>query len=308
MLYRAYWAIPRTLKTSDGEQVNTVFGMASMLLTILSKEEPDQLIICFDEGDETFRHQEVEAYKEGRAETPDDFYAQIPRVMEMLDACSFVYLSDPKVEADDLLGSYAVAAATAGGRATIVSGDRDVLQCASDQITIAIPHKGYLQAEHLGPKEVEEKYGIRPDQVVDYKGLTGDSSDNLPGVNGIGPKTASTLLQQYDSLENLYQHLDELKPAQREKLERDRDQAFHCAKYAQLLLDLPLPVSLSDLELTGITSDPIFDFFSEMEFSLLLKRFQKFLESDYARERFVVNPDHVIREKPKKEEEQMSLF
>ena len=158
LMYRAYWAIPRTLKTSKGEQTNTVFGMASMLLNILKQEKPDALLVCFDEGDETFRHKELEDYKEGRAETPDDFYEQIPRVMELIEAFSFRHVSDPQYEADDFLCTYAVAGKDAGMRVTVISGDRDMLQLAGAGITIAIPHKGYQQTEYLGPKEIEEKY------------------------------------------------------------------------------------------------------------------------------------------------------
>src|SRR3989344_3258117 len=193
LMYRAFYAIPRTLKTSSGEQTNAVFGVASMLLTLLKIEEPDALLFCFDAGEETFRHQENATYKDGRAETPDDFYAQIPRIMELVDAFGFAHVSDVKYEADDFLCTYARAAETAGMRVTIVTGDRDALQLATEHIRIAIPHKGYQQPEYLGPTEILAKYGVRPDQVPSYKGLTGDSSDNLPGVKGIGPKKGATL-------------------------------------------------------------------------------------------------------------------
>ncbi|MFA7681466.1 MAG: 5'-3' exonuclease H3TH domain-containing protein [Candidatus Peribacteraceae bacterium] len=307
LMYRAYWAIPRTLKTSAGEQVNTVFGVASMLLSILAQEEPDGLLVCFDEGEETFRHEEAEDYKGGRAETPDDFYTQIPRVIELIDAFGFHHVSDSRYEADDLLCSYARAGEKEGMRVSIVSGDRDLLQLASETIAIVIPHKGYQKAERLGPAEVEAKYGIRPDQVVAYKGLCGDASDNLPGVLGIGPKTAAQLIQQYDSLTEIYAHLDAIRPAVREKLERDREQAFFCERMSQLLCDIALPVPLKELAVTQVPTQNVAAFFREMEFTLLFKRLQSLLGTAYGTAHFqpsdvVTTPAHSTSES------QLSLF
>ncbi|ALM09962.1 MAG: DNA polymerase I [Candidatus Peribacter riflensis] len=276
-MYRAYWAIPRTLKTQSGEQSNAVFGVASMLLSILGKEEPDALLFCFDEGDETFRHQEAKDYKAGRAETPDDFYVQIPRILELIETFGIPHVSNPKYEADDLLCAYARLAEKAGMRVTIVTGDRDALQLASDQIRIAIPHKGYQQAEYLGPKEIEAKYGVRPDQIASYKGLTGDQSDNLPGVKGIGPKIAAELLQKYDTLKGVYDHLDEIRPAVHEKLAADREQAFFCERMAALISDMPLPLSLADVQLGVFPTTQVLEFFRDMQFTLLIKRFQSLL-------------------------------
>lgn len=310
-MYRAYWAIPRTLKTRAGELSNTSFGMASMLLAILSQEKPDALLLCFDEGEETFRHEQHDEYKEGRAETPDDFYDQIPRVMELVDAFGFARVSDSKYEADDFLGTYAKEGEHHDMHVTIVTGDRDAFQLASEMTRIAIPHKGYHQAEYLGPDEIFNKYGIRPDQVASYKGLCGDSSDNLKGVSGIGPKTAASLLQTYDSLDGIYGALEGVKPSVREKLERDRDQAYFCQKMAELVCDIPLPYSLEEISLTGLDPEPLLSFFSEMEFSLLSKRFLKFLESEYGKQHFEADalPTIEVAEKnPAKSKTQLSLF
>jgi|AP95_1055475.scaffolds.fasta_scaffold06901_3 DNA polymerase-1 len=286
LMYRAYWAIPRTLATRSGEQANTSFGMASMLMAILAKEEPDSLVICFDEGDKTFRHEEYEEYKDGRSETPDDFYAQIPRVMELMKAFSFPVVSNPQYEADDFLASYATEAAEAGMRVTVVTGDKDAYQLASDNIRIAIPHKGYSQAEYLGPDEVYDHLGVTPSQVAAFKGLSGDSSDNLKGVNGIGPKTASGLIQEFGSLKEIYNHLEDIRPAVREKLENDKEQAFFCERMAELVCDLDLPLSLEDIQLEDIDPNPLLDFFTELEFALLSKRFLRFLESEYGQSHF----------------------
>ncbi len=283
LMYRAYWAIPRTLKTKAGEQVNTVFGMASMLIHILKKEEPDHFLICFDAGEETFRHQENATYKAGRAETPDDFYAQIPRVLELVDTFKFPHVSYPKYEADDLLCTYAKAGEKEGMNVTIVTGDRDAFQLATEKIRVAIPHSGYLAAEYLGPKEIEAKYGIRPDQVPAYKGLVGDASDNLPGVTGIGPKTAAELLQKYQTLEGIYEHLPDIRESVRTKLDRDREQAFFCQHMALLIDDIPLTPTLKETTLVNLPATEILSFFSELNFSLLSRRFREFLLSPYAR-------------------------
>lgn len=311
LMYRAYWAIPRTLKTSGGEQTNAIFGVASMLMSILMKEQPDSLLFCFDEGEDTFRHQEAKDYKAGRAETPDDFYVQIPRILELIHAFGLRHVSDPRFEADDLLCAYARAAEKAGDRVTVITGDRDALQLASEKIRIAIPHKGYQQAEYLGPKEIEQKYGIRPDQVASYKGLSGDSSDNLPGVKGIGPKTAAELLQQYGSLVGIYAHLADIRPAVRAKLEADRDQAFFCERMALLIEDMPLPIALEQLALQSLPADPPYTFLRMLEFTMLLKRMQALLASSYGQTHFAQSttiPSLPSSSAMREERTQMALF
>lgn len=300
LMYRAYWAIPRTLRTRSGLQVNAVFGMASMLLTILKQETPDALLLCFDVGEETFRHQENATYKEGRAETPDDFYQQIPLILEVVDAFGFSRTADPKFEADDFLGTYAVAGERAGMRVSVVTGDRDALQLASDAVRIIIPHKGYQEAEALGPEEVRKQYGVRPDQIPAWKGLSGDPSDNLPGVRGIGPKGAAKLLQQFGTLETLYGHLSDVPASLRRKLEEGREQAFFCERMAQLVTDIPLPLPLGTLFLRALPSARVLSTFQRFEFTLLLRRFRELLVTPYG--------SRVFEELRMSSEQQLSLF
>ena len=307
MMYRAYWAIPRTLKTGSGEQVNSVFGMASMLISILSKEQPDSLCVCFDEGDQTFRHLEHEEYKEGRAETPDDFYEQIPRIFELIDVLSFARVSNPQYEADDLLATYAFKGRDKGMDVTIVSGDRDVLQLVDGHIKVSIPHKGYQAAEYLGRDEVIAKYGITPEQIPTFKGLSGDPSDNLPGVHGIGPKTASKLIQKYETMQGIYDHLSEIRPSVAEKLERDRDQAFFCERMAVLETNIKLPISLKELAMKDLPVREVFEFFREMEFSLLAKRFQALLDTEYGSKHFNVE-ERVENPLVANENNQLTMF
>lgn len=286
LMYRAYWAIPRTLTTKTGEQVNAVFGFASMLLNILKKEEPTHLLFCFDAGEETFRHQENATYKEGRAETPDDFYVQIPRILSVVDAFGFRHVSNLRYEADDFLCAYAKAAEQDGMRVTIVTGDRDALQLATENVKIAIPHSGYQAAEYLGPAQILAKYGIRPDQVPAYKGLVGDSSDNLPGVKGIGPKTAAELIQTYGSLAGIYDHLGEIRPAVQAKLEHDREQAFFCERMAVLVCDIPLDPTLDAIRLLQRPVDPVLSLYQELEFTMLSRRLKEFVTLPYGKSIF----------------------
>lgn len=307
-MYRAFYAIPRTLKTSKGELTNVVYGVAAMLMAMLRTEKPDSLAFCFDAGDETFRHQENATYKDGRAETPDEFYEQIPRVMELIEAFGLAHVAEPRYEADDFLCAYARAGEAAGMRVTIVTGDRDAFQLADDRVRIAIPHKAYQAPEYLGPAEILAKYGVRPDQIASYKGLTGDHSDNLPGVRGIGPKTASELLQRYGTLEGVYEHLAEIKPTVRQKLERDREQAFFCERMARLVCDMPLPRELDELTLRDVPVARASAFLRQVEFLSLAKRLQTLAESDYGRAHFRAEEPIAMSKKQPDPQQQLSLF
>lgn len=298
-MHRAYWAIPRTLKMKNGQQVNIAFGVASMLISMLKIEQPDAWVWCCDRGDETFRHAEHTEYKAGRQETPQDFYDQMAIVDELLAAFGIAIAGNPQYEADDFLCSYSHAAVTAGvPRVTVVTGDRDAFQLATDKIRIAIPHKGYQATEYLGPAEVLTKYGVRPDQVAALKGLAGDSSDNLKGVGGIGPKTAAELLATYGTLEGIYDHLADIRPAVRAKLEADRESAFFCQKMAVLLCDAPLPVPLDQVNIDHQPVEPIVEMFDRLEFMMLRRRFENLLETDYGKRSFqgsVNTPHHQVK-------------
>src|SRR3989344_6842550 len=246
LMHRAFWAIQRSLSTSKGEQTNTVFGVASMLLTMLQREKPDAIVACFDEGKETHRHKLHDAYKAGRQETPDDFYTQIPRVHQCFAAFSIPTVSDAEYEADDFIGTLALRGSNEGWEVLIVTGDRDLFQMADHSIRIAVPHKGYAEPEYLDAKGVEQKLGVRPDQVADYKGLVGDASDNLKGVKGIGPKRAATRLKKYVTISAIYEHCAELSGSVRVKLEADSESAFFCQGMATLVTDVPISLSLEE--------------------------------------------------------------
>lgn len=271
LMHRAYWAIPRTLKTKQGTQVNAVFGFASMLINILAKEDPDSVLFCFDAGSNTFRHQENPTYKDGRASTPDDFYEQIPLIQQLIQVCKIAQVSDPNLEADDLIASYAIEYANKGTEVIVVSGDKDLYQLAQKNITIAIPHKGYQAAQYLDADGVKESLGVTPAQVACYKGLCGDSSDNLPGVRGIGPKTAIQLINTYGTLESIYEHLAEIKGSVQTKLLTDKEQAFFCERQATLVTDAPTYMDEEMLAL-AMPLNEVEEFFVANEFTMLLRR------------------------------------
>lgn len=286
-MHRAYWAIPRTLRTRAGVQVNIAFGVASMLLSMLKIEQPDGWVCCCDRGDETFRHTEHTEYKAGRQETPQDFYDQMTIVENLLTAFGIAVAGNPQYEADDFLCAYAHAAVQSGvPRVTVVTGDRDAFQLATDKVRIAIPHKGYQATEYLGPAEVLAKYGVRPDQVPALKGLAGDSSDNLKGVSGVGPKTGAELLATYGTLEGIYEHLAEIRPALRAKLEADRESAFFCQRMAVLLYDIPLPIPLEQATLTHQPIEPLVAMFDQLEFLMLRRRLETILTTDFGKRAF----------------------
>ena len=268
------------MRTRAGEQTNAVFGVASMLLQILKTEQPDALIVCIDAGSETFRHQEYKEYKAGRAETPEDFYLQIPRCLELFQTFGFPIVSDAKYEADDFACSYAKAAVREDFRATIVSGDRDLFQLASDHVRIAVPSKGYQMPEYFTDKEVLKKFGVTPAQIPAYKGLTGDASDNLPGVHGIGPVAASKLLQEFGSLVKIYENLSHIKPAWRMKLETGKEQAFFCERMATLSCDASTPVPLRDCTIE-IPAHDLAELFTKLEFAIANRRLMELRKTPY---------------------------
>jgi DNA polymerase-1 len=286
LLYRAYWAIPRTMRNKKGEQVNTAFGFTSMLINILRTEQPDALLFCFDADEQTFRHKEYEGYKAGRAATPDDFYPQVPHVLRVIDSLGLKRVEGGGFEADDFACAYAKAAERQGSKVTIISGDRDLLQLVNDNVRVAVPHKGYQVPEYFGPGEVVKKYGVTPGQIPSYKGLVGDASDNLHGVLGIGPKAAEALLQQYGTLEGVYANLDHIKDAWKTKLEKDRESAFFCERMAQLVCDVPLPLGLDALRLEQLPTQAALDVFADLGFVLLTKRLVALTQEPYGARHF----------------------
>jgi DNA polymerase I len=283
LAFRSYYAFAKGrdggLRTSTGIPTSVCFGFLKSLIEVINAEQPAYLAIAFDLGGPTYRHDANETYKAGRAETPEDFIPDIQNLQELLTALNLPIVIAPGYEADDVIGTLARQASQQGWHVKIVSGDRDLFQLVDDAGTVRILYlssaygapRGAI-AQEFGPAEVVGKLGIRPDQVVDYKALCGDSSDNIPGVKGIGHKTAVQLLTQYNSLEGVYGALENIKGAVQKKLAEGRNEALHSQYMAQIHLDVPLDVKIPDFHLQGFDTQQVAPLFEKLEFQSFLKQ------------------------------------
>lgn len=246
LFHRAYHALP-ALTDKSGENVNAVYGFSNMILKAISEVKPVYIACAFDTKAPTFRHIEFEAYKAQRKAPPEDLYPQLPKVKSVLDAFGIPYFEKAGYEADDLLATLAMGLLGKVSKVTILSGDRDLLQLVDGDIKVQAPGWNLASTTLYGSKEVNEKFGITPEQMVDYKSMTGDPSDNVPGIAGIGPKTASALLQKYKTLEGIYGHIDEVGETTRVKLEKDKDVALAAKKLVKLDIGVDISYKLSEL-------------------------------------------------------------
>ncbi|HEY9747328.1 MAG TPA: 5'-3' exonuclease H3TH domain-containing protein, partial [Allocoleopsis sp.] len=283
LAFRSYFAFAKGrdggLRTSTGIPTSVTYGFLKALLEVMEAEKPDYMAIAFDLSAPTFRHDADETYKAGRPETPEDFKPDLQNLKELLQALNLPVVTAPGYEADDVIGTLARRASTAGYPVKILSGDQDLFQLIDLNQNIKVLHLGNPFARgttghpnEFGPEQVQAKLGILPSQVVDYKALCGDSSDNIPGVKGIGAKTAVQLLTTYGSLEQIYASLDELKGAVKQKLEAGREDARHSQWMAQIHLDVPLEVSVEDCQLKGFDRDVVVPLLEKLEFQSLLKK------------------------------------
>ena len=241
--YRAYYALTaggggERWITSEGEPTAGTYGFASILMRILEQNHPDYLAVAFDRG-KTFRNEMFEGYKATRAKMPDDLRIQIERMRELVDALGVPRLEMDGFEADDILGSSAKTFAQKGYTVKIVTGDRDLLQLVDENVIVNLAGGKISDSRDYTPDKVKETLGVPPELVVDYKALVGDPSDNYPGVPGIGPKTAITLLETWGSVDNIYANLDQVKGAARTKLENGKESAFLSQALAKIKTDLP---------------------------------------------------------------------
>jgi DNA polymerase-1 len=282
LAYRTYFALTRgssqAFTTSKGEPTAGVFGFTSVLLRILEQERPDYLVVAFDTG-RTFRDDLFPEYKGTRAKMPDDLRTQIDRIRQLVDAFNIPRLEVDNFEADDVLGSVARWAVKQGLGVKIITGDRDLLQLVDDRIIVNLPGRSLAEARDFLPKDVVEFMGVRPEQVVDYKALVGDKSDNIPGVAGIGEKTAASLLETYGDLDNIYAHLEEIKGSLRDKLETGRENAYLSRKLATIITDLKVPLDLEQARPQRFEPAQIEAIFRELEFRTLMTRLTELMKT-----------------------------
>lgn len=274
IIHRAFHAI-QPLHTSRGELVNAVFGFTSMLFNVLEIEQPNHIAVTFDRKEKTFRHHADVNYKATRAKTADELIIQIRRVYEIVRAFSIPIFAEKGFEADDMIASICEKLKDNDLKIIIVSGDRDLLQLVNPKISVHDLNGGYRKAVRFDPDKVFEKFGFEPQFVSDFKGLAGDNSDNLKGVTGIGPKTASDLIHEFGNLENIFANLEKIKPTIRMKLENNRDSAFHSKKMATLRRDAPLDFDLGNCKLLNFEHETVLELFEDLEFHSLAKRFEK---------------------------------
>lgn len=245
--YRAYYAMP-ALKNKKGLYTNSVYGFTLMLEKILEDTKPKYTLVAFDKGKETFRHKSYEAYKGTRDKTPTELVEQFGYVRELIESYGIKYEEHFDYEADDIIGSYAKIAEKAGLEVIIVSGDKDLTQLASDNITVYYTKRGVTEIDYYTPEFINEKYGLTPQQIIDMKGLMGDKSDNIPGIPGVGEKTAIKLLTEYETVENVLENIDNISGKKlKERLTEGKDDAILSKKLATIYTDVPVENKIEDL-------------------------------------------------------------
>lgn len=272
LLFRSYYATAytgNTMKNSKGFPTNALFGFVNMMNKIITEENPKYIMVAFDIG-KTFRHEKYVDYKGGRNETPDDLKKQFPVAKEILTAMGITYLEKEGYEADDIIGTYSrMVDEYEDFEATIVSSDKDLLQLISDDVCVKLLKT--KDSVRMTSDKFFEVYGIKPIRMVDLKSLMGDASDNIPGVKGVGEKTALKLLQQYETLDNLYEHIDEIKGALHNKLVEGKDSAYMSYDMATIYREVPDLCSLDDIVYKGSNYEELVRLYNELEFHVFLK-------------------------------------
>ena len=292
IVHRAFHAYP-PFTDKDGNIINAIYGFYAILIKLFEEVKPDYVTICFDRGAPTFRMSMYTGYHANRPKMSDDLAPQVPRLHASLDVLGVPHYGVEGYEADDLIGTLAKQAVegyesgvmsnekktthnsspiTHNLDVIIVTGDRDLLQLINPHVKVLMPITGITKSIVMDEKAVEEKYGVKPSQFIDYKALVGDQSDGYPGVTGIGPKTAAGLLQKYETLESLYTHLSDLKPEVAQKLATDAEQCALAKKLATIQVDAPVHLELDKAAVDHFTKEKFLQAFEPFGFASLKKR------------------------------------
>lgn len=272
LAFRAYHALPADLSTARGELTNAVFGFTSMLLNVIRDEKPDYLIVAFDTG-RTFRHEEYAEYKAHRARMPQELIDQMERIRQIVEAMNIPILETEGFEADDVLGTLARQAAEEGLSTFIVTGDSDIFQLVNPHVRVVLTGRRLSDTKTYDEEGVRRRYGLEPKQLIDFKALAGDSSDNIPGVRGVGKKTATPLLQKYGSVEGVYDHLDEITSTRaKTALEKGRDSAFLSKRLVTIRTDVPVTLKPEAARFGDFDRPAVTELFRELEFRRLIPR------------------------------------
>ena len=280
LAYRAFFALPaENFSTSTGQHTNAVYGFTSMLINVLRDEQPTHVAVAFDVSRQTFRLAEYADYKAGRSATPSEFSGQIPLVREVLDALKIRWVEVDGYEADDVIATLVTEATAQDMDVVICTGDRDAFQLVTDRVTLLYPVRGVSEVWRMTPAAVEEKYLVAPERYSDLAALVGETSDNLPGVPGVGPKTAAKWLGQYGDLTGVVAHADEIKGKAGESLREHLNDVLRNRRLNQLVRDLPLPVTVPELERQNWDRELVHTVFDSLEFRVLRDRLFEYLEA-----------------------------
>src|SRR4051794_19015538 len=272
LVYRGYYALP-PLTTSKGDLVNGVFGFCSIVLRGIADLKPDYVAVAFDLSGPTFRHEQYADYKATRSRMPDDLAAQFPKVREVVKALRIPVYEQAGFEADDVIGTLTLQGDAIPIETTIVSVDLDMLQLVTDTTRVMTTRSGVENTVIYDPARIWERYGLRPDQMIDYKALKGDPTDNIPGVPGVGEKTAAKVVAEYGTLDELYARIEQVKPEKlREKLREHRDQVYEGRELSRIVRDVPVTLDLEAARLSDYDRDEVIRLFREYEFRTLIER------------------------------------
>lgn len=276
VFYRGYYAM-ENLSTADGTPTGGVYGFASLALEVIKKINPDYVVVAWDKkGTSTSKRTAIYSeYKAGRKTPPEDFYAQFPILKDLLEALHWPLFECDGYEADDILGTISIQANSLGIESNLITSDLDMLQLISENTKVYAMKKGFSQIEEFNLKYFEEKYRLKQSQFLDLKSLQGDSSDNIPGVPGIGIKTATVLLQEFNTLENIYSNLENIKPSWAKKLAAGKDLAFMSKDLAKIWTDAPVKLNLEDADITNFDYNKLLDIFKKLEFNSLILKMPK---------------------------------
>ena len=273
LMNRAYYAIQRPMMTKDGMYTQGIFGFLNMLSKILKDYEPTHIAVAFDRKAPTFRHLEYDEYKAGRKKMPPELAMEFPVLKDILTAMNIHMLEIDGFEADDILGTVSKKAEEEGIKPYIITGDKDAFQLASDKTTVIFTKRGTSEFDAYDEKAVYEKYGFSPQQFIDFKGLMGDQSDNIPGIPGVGEKTATKLILEYGSVENLIASTDSMKKSKlREKIEENAQLAVMSKRLATICRDIPVEVDFEAMKYEGPDYGKLIEIYKKLEFNLFIKR------------------------------------
>jgi DNA polymerase-1 len=280
LAYRAFFALPvENFSTTTGQPTNAVYGFTSMLINVLRDEQPTHIIVAFDVSRRSFRTERYAEYKAGRAETPADFAGQVSLVKEVLAALRIPVVEKPGYEADDVLATLACEARDQGMSVLICTGDRDAFQLVGDQVTVLYPRKGVSDLARMDPAAISERYGVGPERYRDLAALVGESSDNLPGVPGVGPKTAAKWINQYGGVEGVVAHADQIKGKAGESLRERLADVIRNYEINCLVSDLDLPLRAEDARWPGWDREAVHQVFDTLQFRILRDRLYQYLEA-----------------------------